>query len=506
MTSQERAGTVAVIGAGTMGRGIVQTLAGGGYAVRLFDQSVEAAEAGAAFAAKMLARAAEKGTMKTSEAEAAKARITVVREMAELAPADVVIEAVAEVLEVKQALFAEVERLLPDDTVLATNTSSLSISAVAAGVQNPGRVVGLHFFNPVPLMRVVEIIPGLRTDAFAKKAALKVAERIGYRAILCRDAPGFLINHAGRGLMTEGVRIVQEGLAEEVDVDRVMREGCGFRMGPFELLDLTGLDVSLPVMRLIYEQFYHEPRYRPGVHLAARVASGLYGRKSRSGFYDYEDGRRREPPETEPDALAPSAVWAPQEMRADLDAPLRMLAEAGVRVIDAATPPDEGVLLVAPWGEDATAVVCRLGLDAARTVALDPLTAERDRLTLMATPATDPTHVVGMHAALVRAGRHVTAMGDGPGFIAQRVLASIVNIGCEIAQMRIASPADIDDGVRIGLGYPAGPLTLGDRIGPARVLEILVAMQAVTGDPRYRPSSWLRQRAMLGQPLGVGGE
>lgn len=490
--------TVAVIGTGTMGRGIAQTLAVAGYKVLVFDQRAEAAHAAVAFAVSMLDRSAEKQRMTHQEAQAAKGRLSVVEHLSDLAPAQMAVEAIAESLDAKQALFGELEGILDTDAILATNTSSLSVSAIAAGVRVPGRVVGLHFFNPVPLMKVVEVIPGLRTEDAARDAALSVARRIGYRAILCKDAPGFLINHAGRGLLTEGIRIVQECLASEADVDRVMRDGAGFRMGPFELLDLTGLDVSFPVLQLIYAQFHQEPRYRPGVHLAARVAAGLHGRKTSEGFYRYNDGRRVDPEELTPSDAAVPTLWVPPDMQDDLQPILDTLVTAGLELVDT---PDDALCLVAPYGWDATETALSMGLDPARVMAIDPLTAGRHRVTIMPTPSTDPALCNGLHHALLASGKMVTCIADSPGFIAQRVLAMIVNIGCEIAQMQIASPADIDDGVRLGLGYPQGPLSLGDDIGPQRVLDILNALQRQTDDPRYRPSQYLRQRARLGLAL-----
>lgn len=490
--------TIAVIGTGTMGRGIAQTLAVAGYSVLVFDQRAEAAQAAVDFAAQMLDRAADKAKMTRQDAQNAKDRLRVVEQLSDLALAQMAVEAIAESLDAKQALFARLEDILGDDAVLATNTSSLSVSAIAAGVKAPDHVVGLHFFNPVPLMKVVEVIPGLRTSDAARDAALSVAERIGYRAILCKDAPGFLINHAGRGLLTEGLRIVQECLASEADVDRVMREGAGFRMGPFELLDLTGLDVSYPVLQLIYGQFHQEPRYRPGVHLAARVAAGLHGRKTFEGFYPYEDGRRVDPQETPPPDAAFPRLWVPPEMRDDLGGLLNALTRAGSVI---AETPEGAVCLVAPYGWDASETAIRLGRNPARVVGIDPLTIDSPRVTIMGTLVTGPALYDGLHRALLAAGKKVTRMADSPGFVAQRVLAMIVNTGCEIAQMRIASPADIDDGVRLGLGYPKGPLALGDSLGPQRVLDILDALLCQTGDPRYRPSQYLRQRARLGMAL-----
>lgn len=492
--------TIAVIGTGTMGRGIAQTLAMAGYDVLVFDQRVDAAHAAVDFAGKMLDRSADKNKMTREDAQAAKDRLKVVEDLNDLAPAHMAVEAIAESLDAKQALFAQLEGILDADAVLATNTSSLSVSAIAAGVRDPGRVVGLHFFNPVPLMKVVEVIPGLRTHDAARDAAISVAERIGYRAILSKDAPGFLINHAGRGLLTEGIRIVQDCLASDADVDRVMRDGAGFRMGPFELLDLTGLDVSYPVMQLIFGQFHQDARYRPGAHLAARVAAGLHGRKTSKGFYRYEDSRRVDPEEVPPVNAAMPRIWVPPAMRDDLEPLLTALAAAGVTM---AKTPKDALALVAPYGWDATETALSMDLDPAWVAAIDPLTVNQSRVTIMATLDTDPALLAGLHHALLATGKTVTHIGDSPGFIAQRVLAMIVNIGCEIAQMQIASPADIDDGVRLGLGYPQGPLALGDSLGPQRILDILDALQRQTGDPRYRPSQYLRQRARLGLALAA---
>lgn len=490
--------TIAVIGTGTMGRGIAQTLAAAGYTVLVFDQLAEAAHAAVEFASQMLDRAADKEKMTRENAQAAKGRLRVVEGIGDLAPAQMAIEAIAESLDAKQALFAALEGILSADAVLATNTSSLSVSAIASGVNTPGRVIGIHFFNPVPLMKVVEVIPGLRTSDTARDAAMSVVDRIGYRAILCKDAPGFLINHAGRGLLTEGIRIVQECLASEADVDCVMREGAGFRMGPFELLDLTGLDVSYPVLQLIYGQFHQDPRYRPGVHLAARVAANLHGRKTSEGFYRYDDGRRVDPEELVPAEAKLPPVWVPTEMRSYLASIMESLGALGVEI---ANSPDNAVCLVAPYGWDATETAISMGLDPAHVMGIDPVTLDSARVTIMPTLITDPEMCDGLHRALLATGKKVTRISDSPGFISQRVLAMIVNIGCEIAQMQIASPADIDDGVRLGLGYPKGPLALGDSLGPQRVLDVLDALQRQTGDPRYRPSQYLRHRARLGMAL-----
>ena len=491
-------GTVGVVGAGTMGRGIAQLCAQAGHDVLLHDADAGALSEARAFAGRMLARAAEKGRMTAEDAEAAAARIRPAAGLAELAPCDLVIEAIVEAEEPKRALFAELAGLLAPGAILATNTSSLSVSRLAAAVPGPERVAGLHFFNPVPVMRLVEVIAGVRTDPAVADRLAAFVEGLGHAPVRAADSPGFLVNHIGRGLYTEGLRVVQEGVAPPPAVDDVMREAAGFRMGPFELFDLTGLDVSFPVTRSIYEQFWHEPRFRPTPLPPVRVAAGLLGRKSGEGFYAYDAEGRIVRPEPAPPPEGPDlpihVVPGPEA-----EAVRAALAGAGVALAEAPGP--ETVALLAPLGEDATTAALAAGVDPERAVAVDPLFGLEGRRTLMTTPVTRPETRDAAHAALARGGHAVTVIRDSPGLVAQRVVATIVNIACEMAQMRIATPGDIDRATTLGLGYPAGPLALGDRLGPARIVQVLDAIARATGDPRYRASLWLRRRAALGVSL-----
>ena len=491
-----------VIGAGAMGRGIVQVAATAGIRVLISDAQEGAAEKAVAFIAAMLDRAVANGRVSAADATATKDRIEVVHGgLMPFADCQVIVEAIVENLEVKRELFSGLEEFVDDDCVLATNTSSLSVTAIAAGCRRPNRVAGFHFFNPVPLMKVVEVIGGELTDPRVTDALAGIARRMGHHPAVTVDMPGFLVNHAGRGFGTEALRIVGEGISDFPGIDRVLRDVAGFRMGPFELMDLTGLDVSHTVMESIYDQFYQEPRFRPSPITRRRVMAGLFGRKSGRGYYDYADGKMVSPPEQNVPEAKSLPMWvsaAEPEAQAALT---KVLRDAGAEVRGGAHPPANAVLFVTPFGTDATTTAMKKGLDAAHTVAVDTLFGLDRRRTLMTTPVTDAAVRDTAHALLAADGTPVTVIHDSPGFIAQRVVATIVNIGCDIAQQRIARPADIDTAVRLGLGYPHGPLGFGDAVGPRRVLAILEAMERFYGDPRYRPSPWLRRRALLGVSL-----
>jgi 3-hydroxybutyryl-CoA dehydrogenase len=496
--------TVAVIGAGAMGRGIVQLFAQSGHRVKFYDTSEAAVAAAHSFVTDMFDSKVDKGRISAEEADKAKAQLVPCSQLNDLADCNIVVEAVLEDLEIKQGLFAELEAVVAPSAIIASNTSSLLIADIAARCKHPERVAGLHFFNPVPVMRVVEIISSVRTAAVTVDRLKACINTTGHRAVLAQDQPGFLINHAGRGLYTEGLRILEEQAASHDQVDVLMREAAGFRMGPFELLDLTGLDVSSKVMQSIYDQFQHEPRFRPSSIIPPRVAAGLFGRKTGEGWYQYRDGKKLDPAgagEPPPTLSDNCSVWI--DPAADRHAELSALSQkAGARL--AQSPDEASLLLIQPWGIDVSQACADLELDASRCVAVDPLPSLEMRRTLMLSPITcaqsrdDAAAILGADNALY------TVISDSPGFVVQRMLATIVNIGTNIAQRGIASVEDIDDAVRIGLGYPAGPLTLGDNLGPNRVMQILEGLQRVTGDPRYRPSHWLRRRAQLGKNLTTG--
>lgn len=493
--------TLAIVGTGAMGRGIAQIAAQAGIAVLLHDAQSGAATRAREAVVATLAKLAERGKISAAAASEAAARLTVVARLEELSQAQVVIEAIVENLDAKQSLFTQLEAIVGPDCVLATNTSSLSVTAIAAACARPERVGGFHFFNPVPLMKIVEVIDGLTTAPWVGDALLALGRRMGHTAVRTQDTPGFIVNHGGRGFVTEALRILGEGVTEFHEIDRIMREAAGFRMGPFELMDLTGLDVSQPVMESIYHQYYQEPRYRPSPLAAQRVVGGLLGRKTGRGFYTYVDNQAQPiAPETLPQAR-PQRVWVSAAVPEWSEA-VRALVIALGGVIDAGQrPAADALCIVTPLGADATTACLAQGLDATRTVAIDCLFDLSKRRTLMTTPLTTAAMRDAAHGLLSADGVAVSVIGDSAGFVAQRIIACIVNIACDIAQQGIAAPADIDRAVALGLGYPKGPLSFGDALGGRNILAILEAMQDFYGDPRYRPSPWLKRRARLGVSL-----
>ncbi len=494
--------TVGVIGTGAMGRGIVQVAAAGGMQVLMTDARPGAAEEARDFVDKMLARAAEKGTITRDEAVAAVNRIRIVGSPSDMKPCHAVIEVIVENLEAKQKLFAELENVVAPDCILATNTSSLSVTTIASKLRTPQRFAGFHFFNPVPLMKLVEVIDGLQTDAWVGDALMTIGRRMTREPVRLKDAPGFLVNQVGRGFTLEASHLAYEGIAGFVDVDRVMRDVGGFRMGPFELMELTGLDVTQPASELIYNQFFQEPRYRPNLIMRSRYEAGLLGRKSKRGFYSYDAEMK---PVVAPEPAAPAAhagsVWVSPAEPDGHAALTALLGRLGAQLETGARPGTRSLILVTPVGEDATTCAVEQGLDPRRTVAVDTLFPMVKRRTIMGTPLTDPAMLGGAHGLLASDGVPVTVCRDSPGFIAQRIVAMIVNIGCSIAQSRTATPADIDKAVTLGLNYPNGPFKFGDVVGPGRIYKVLSNMSRIYGDPRYRPNIWLTRRARLGVSL-----
>ena len=295
---------IGVVGCGAMGQGIIQVALQGGMKVVAHDAMEGGAKAGTEKVIARLDRLVEKGTLEADAAAAMKDKLTVAKAVEDLAPCGVVVEAVFEDIEVKRALFTAIEGVVADDAIIASNTSSLPIGSIARVCKNPGRIAGLHFFNPVPLMRLVEIIQGPATDDAVIEKLVTVGKRFGRTPVVVKDSPGFLVNLGGRAFTTEGLHLDHEAVATPAQVDAVMRDCGHFRMGPFQLMDLTGIDVNYPVSMIVFEQFLNDPRLRTTPLHRALAEAGRFGRKTGQGHFRYDDkgtgDRPAEPPTTSP--------------------------------------------------------------------------------------------------------------------------------------------------------------------------------------------------------------
>ncbi|VFT35970.1 3-hydroxy-acyl-CoA dehydrogenase [Pseudomonas aeruginosa] len=497
---------IAVVGTGAMGTGIAQIAAQAGLTVWLFDSRAEAAAEARQRLRQTFESLCGKGKLSAADAEAAQNRLRVAERLEQLGDCELVVEAIVERLEAKQELLRRLEAIVAPETILASNTSSLSITAIAAACERPQRVAGFHFFNPVPLMRVVEVVDGLASAPEVGDALLALAARLGHRGVRTKDSPGFIVNHAGRAYGTEAP-------AHPRRRRRRMRRDrpCAARVrrlphGAVRTARSYRPRRVAPVMESIYQQYYQEPRYRPHPLTRQLLAAGRLGRKSGQGFYRYVDGQPQDKPGPQPvpQAAIRPPVWLGCENEDDRRTLAELLHRLGVEPETGERPSAAALCLLAAWGEDLSSAVQRFACPAERSVGIDLLCDLERRRCLMLSPLTIPAMRDAAHALLAGDGVGVTVLRDSPGFVVQRVLAMIVNLACDIAQQGIASVEDIDQAVHLGLGYPHGPLEWGDRLGPRRLLSILQRLQTLTGDPRYRPSPWLRRRAQLGMSLRAG--
>jgi len=486
-----------IVGAGTMGQGIAQVSVLGSMRTLLLDSHQGAAAAAVAAIAGRLDRLVEKGRLDTAEAGAAMARLQAVDSVTDLTPCDAVVEAIFEDLEAKRTLFGEIESVVAPACLIVSNTSSIPIAAIARACTRPERIAGLHFFNPVPVMQLVEVIRGPETGDAVVTALAALGRRMGRVPVTVKDAPGFLVNLGGRAMTTEGLRLAHEAVATPAQIDAIMRDCGGFRMGPFELMDLTGIDVNFPVSQIIYDGYMQDPRLRTAPNHKALFDAGHLGRKTGHGWYRYDTGGRKVDPPS-PDHRSDAAPARRVALAEADDGLSAFCAEVGLSVAE-----DDGVLpiLAAPLGDDATRTALRTGADFRRLVALDLACDTAKRVTLMSSPGADPGVRDAVAAAITASGRKVTAIKDSPGFVAQRLCAMIANLGCYMAEIALAAPQDIDLAMKLGLNYPHGPLELADRLGVQTTCAILERLQAITGEDRYRPTLWLSRRAALGLPV-----
>ena len=493
-------GPVGVVGAGTMGAGIAQVAAVAGRRVLVADAVPGAAGRAVAAVRDRVKSQVAKGRLSVDPDAL---DLTAVESVAELAGCAVVIEAVVEDLAVKRALFAELEAVVAADAILASNTSSLSPTALAAGLTSPRRLVGLHFFNPVPAMRLVEVISGLATAPEVADAAAGLAAEWGKTVVRSTATPGFIVNRIARPFYAEAWRLYEEHASVPQHIDAVLTGAGGFRMGPFALMDLIGHDVNEAVTRSVWAAFGYDPRFAPSLAQRALVEAGWLGRKAGRGVYP-ADGAPA--PAPAPAAPPPPAVTAHAPHRAP--SPLRPLFErAGVAIVPgdrddaAAGLPDDlvelpsGALLVLCEGVTATSLSAafeRPVIVADRV--LDPATAIA--IAIAPSDGCPPAAVAEAVGLFQAAGLDVYPVDDTPGLIVTRTVAMLANLAADALACGVATEPDIDNAMRLGVNYPLGPLAWARQWGTGTVLRILDSLDDWYRDGRYRPSPLLRRTVL----------
>ena len=488
---------IAVIGAGSMGAGIAQLAAQSGHAVRLFEAKAGAADNGLERIAADIDGAVQRGKMDAPERDAVLARISVARSVEALAGCGLVVEAIVEQLEVKQGLFQQLEAVLAADAVLATNTSSISITAVAQGLKHPQQLIGWHFFNPATRMRLVEIIPGVETDPALIPAMHALSKAWGKTSVDAPNAPGFIVNRVARPYYAEGLRLLAERIAPAPAIDRLMREAGGFAMGPFELMDLIGLDVNLSVTESVFQATAFDARYAPNLIQQELVRSGRFGRKSGRGFYGY--GK---------DVAAPVAVTVEPGAAATLELPtnpgllgplVQRLQSAGICVTTHAGLPDETLAI----GDTRIALTDgRTAAERSAGSALILLDLARDfsttrTLAATASPAA-AAQLTALAGVLHSANIALIALADVAGLALMRTVCCLANEGADVITWTGTTAADIDTAMRLGTAYPVGPLAWADALGASRVVTVLTNLQAHYGEVRYRRAPLLSRLHFTG--------
>ncbi|MCQ9133852.1 3-hydroxyacyl-CoA dehydrogenase [Streptomyces hilarionis] len=487
MTALDLSSPVAVVGTGTMGQGIAQVALVAGHPVRLYDAVPGRAREAAAAIGARLDRLVEKDRLAAGDRDEARARLHAAETLADLADCSLVVEAVVERLDVKQELFRQLEDVVGEDCLLATNTSSLSVTAVGGALRNPGRFVGLHFFNPAPLLPLVEVVSGYATDVTSATRAYETARSWGKTPVACADTPGFIVNRIARPFYAEAFAVYEAQGADPATIDAVLRESGGFRMGAFELTDLIGQDVNESVTHSVWQSFFQDARFTPSLAQRRLVESGRLGRKSGQGWYDYREGAERAEPHTAEKAEPPAYVVAEGDLGPASEL-LALIREAGIRVRE--EEEDHGTRLVLPSGGQVALADGQTSVEFRDVVYFDLALDYRKatRIALSASQDTAPqtmSEAIGLFQAL---GKDVSVIGDVPGMIVARTVARIVDLAHDAVAKGVATEEDIDTAMRLGVNYPLGPFEWSRRLGRMWAYSLLDDLHDRDPGGRYAPS------------------
>ncbi|WP_405907627.1 3-hydroxyacyl-CoA dehydrogenase [Streptomyces sp. NBC_00828] len=487
MTALDLSSPVAVVGTGTMGQGIAQVALLAGHSVRLYDAVPGRAGAAAEAIGARLDRLVEKDRLTGADRDAARARLRPAGRLEDLADCALVVEAVAEQLEVKQRLFRELEDIVGDDCLLATNTSSLSVTAIGGALRNPGRLVGLHFFNPAPLLPLVEVVSGYASDFSSATHAYEIARAWGKTPVACADTPGFIVNRIARPFYAEAFAVYESQAADPATIDAILRESGGFRMGAFELTDLIGQDVNESVTHSVWQAFFQDVRFTPSLAQRRLVESGRHGRKTGHGWYDYGEDAERPEPHTAEKAQAPAYVLVEGDLGPAAEL-LPLIREAGIQVRE--DEEDHGTRLVLPSGGQLVLADGQTSVEFRDVVYFDLALDYRKatRIALSACQDTAPrtlAEAIGLFQAL---GKDVSVIGDAPGMIVARTVARIVDLAHDAVAKGVATEEDIDTAMRLGVNYPLGPFEWSRRLGSAWAHDLLEELHLREPSGRYAPS------------------
>ncbi|MHC8318590.1 3-hydroxyacyl-CoA dehydrogenase PaaH [Pseudomonas sp. LB3P31] len=503
MTALNSTARIAVIGAGAMGAGIAQVAAQAGHPVLLLDNRAGAAAQAINGIDRQLGKRVEKGKLADSARIATIARLQAVDNIEALADCALIIEAIVENLEVKRALFRQLESICGEHCILASNTSSLSITSIAAQLEQPQRLLGLHFFNPAPVMALVEIVSGLASDPVLAECLYDTAKAWGKQPVHTRSTPGFIVNRVARPFYAENLRLLQEGAADCATLDALMRDAGGFAMGAFELTDLIGHDVNYAVTCSVFDAYYGDTRFLPSLIQKELVDAGRLGRKSGQGFYCYADGATRaQPGEVSSDTAVETCI-----VEGDLGIANGLLARLREHDVHVIQRDGQGLLRVGDAVlalSDGRMACQRAREDGLRNLILLDLAfdyGQASRIGISCCADIDPAALEQGVALLQRAGLSVSQLTDSPGLAVLRTVAMLANEAADAVLQGVASAADVDLAMRAGVNYPQGPLAWADAIGLAHILRVLENLQAGYGEERYRPSLLLRRRVAEGSTL-----
>lgn len=482
---------VGVAGAGTMGMGISEVAAVNGCKVLVYDINESYAQKSHQALKDRLKKRTIKGKITQEKADEIAAAIKVVSSLDDFLVCDLVVEAVIEKLDVKRELFQKLEQIVSENSLLATNTSSISVTAIASVLNEPSRLFGLHFFNPAPVMKLVEIISGLKTDDEAIQVARQLCKSWKKIPVVAKSTPGFVVNRVARPFYGEALKMYQEQLASHVHIDAVLAKCAGFRMGPFALMDLIGIDVNYAVSKTVFEAMFNDPRYKPSLLQGEMVHANLLGRKTGAGFYNYEEGLK--PPSAEyvfSDARFDRFV-VPDEMtflsRVFSEFEYDKRQWQGDRIIIS------GCQIILANGLTAHAIEQRDDMPTCLVdLSFDFIKAECFNLAF--SPKVDVFMKNRIVALLNHMGKDVLETQDQPGLIACRTIAMLINEAADAVFNGVCGADDVDKAMKYGVNYPKGLLSFAEELGWQHVADTLENLQQWFGDDRYRLSPYIRNQ------------